>query len=153
MAPNFEIFKCLYFVYLTSHGLIIGLTDFTFAKWSYCSKLLLHSRLKIPISLIFFFFLPSFLLSTSLSAKLFRASWVSSCTVLQWLWLLAWWNSWLWQRLALPFKLVLKWCAWIQLSIVSQISTSDWVRKEYIINLILKDRTSSYSIKYIVSRK
>ena len=32
MAPNFEIFKCLYFVYLTSHGLIIGLADFTFVK-------------------------------------------------------------------------------------------------------------------------
>ena len=149
MATDLEIFKCLYLCSLTFYGLITGLAEFSFNEWCYwylqsalnpCLKAtpLLVEKLNFPDFLLLFhlsfFLLSSFFIKMSYPCPI-RASWVSFFTVLQRLGRgcamtgskedISWWCTHgcdsVWLCGLMPFKILLTWCKWIQLSIVAML--------------------------------
>ena len=144
MAADLEIFRRLYLFSLTSYGFITGLADFSFTErcyWYLQSSLnpCLKAAVFPDFLLLFIFssFLSFFHLSSSsqaipvlskpleLVSSQFFSAWVKDVQrqgQKKKEDIFCWWISWLWQLWLCgltPFKLLLTWYAWIQLSMVA----------------------------------
>ena len=151
MAADLEIFKRLYLFSLTSYGLITGLADFSFTErcYWYLQSALNPCLTAVPLSVekpdfpdffrFFFFFLSFFHLSSlrrvspvlseplELVSSQFFSAWgedVQRQGQKKKEDIFCLWISWLWQPWLCgltPFKLLLTWYAWIQLSMVAML--------------------------------